>query len=135
MIKNAPAPSRRLLPTAVPAMGASMAIGAAAKSENGHNDGLRELGQHLERCHRERELIATFDEISEETEGRDQDLFDLSWKLREQIDGIRARTLDEVKVKVRAAQMALWSDREMACGGPGSFESLARTAMDEILAL
>ena len=58
-----------------------------------------------------------------------------NWSLREKIDAIPARTIDELKVKARAAQIALERDVDHSNDGLGSFANLAQSICRDVDAI
>ncbi len=62
-------------------------------------------------------------------------LYEESWRLRERINRIPATTIAGLKVKARAAEIALAGDVDASNKGDGSFVDLARSLGRDVLAL
>jgi hypothetical protein len=62
-------------------------------------------------------------------------LHDRHWRLREQIYGLVATTIDGLRVKARAAEIAFKQDPAAENEGAGSFVDLVRSINTDILAL
>ena len=74
-------------------------------------------------------------QIPDDDHDAEENRYTRNWSLREKIDSIPARTIDELKVKARAAQIALERDVDHSNDGLGSFANLAQSICRDIDAL
>ncbi len=88
---------------------------------------LHDLLRELEEVH----ALQIRDDDHDDEETR----YNRNWSLREKIDAIPARTIDELKVKARAAQIALERDVDHSNDGLGSFANLAQSVCRDIDAI
>ena len=99
----------------------------AFKSVNMAPETLHDLLRELEEVH----ALQIPDDDHDDEENRCK----RNWSLREKIDAIPARTIDELKVKARAAQIALERDVDHSNDGLGSFANLAQSIFRDIDAI
>src|SRR3954471_7159534 len=118
-------PSRRRFLLTAPA--AAVAVGKALDLHS-DPDALA-LGQRLDTV---QQLRDAFDASG--SKGEDPH-YDAHWEIRERINAIKAKTLDELRVKARAAMLALRYDVDAASVGPGSFVSLSQSLAGDLLAI
>ena len=74
-------------------------------------------------------------QIPDDDHDAEENRYNRNWLLREKIDAIPARTIEELKVKARAAQIALERDVDHSNDGLGSFANLAQSICREIDAI
>jgi hypothetical protein len=74
-------------------------------------------------------------QIPDDDHDDEENRYTRNWSLREKIDAIPARTIDELKVKARAAQIALERDVDHSNDGLGSFANLAQSIFRDIDAI
>jgi hypothetical protein len=74
-------------------------------------------------------------QIPDDDDTAEENRYTRHWSLREKIDAIPARTIDELKVKARAAQIALERDVDHSNDGLGSFANLAQSICRDIDAI
>jgi hypothetical protein len=99
----------------------------AFKSVNMAPGTLNDLLRELEEVH----ALQIPDDDHDDEENR----YKRNWSLREKIDATPARTIDELKVKARAAQIALERDVDHSNDGLGSFANLAQSICRDIDAI
>ena len=74
-------------------------------------------------------------QIPDDDHDAEENRYTRHWSLREKIDAIPARTIEELKVKARAAQIALERDLDHSNDGLGSFANLAQSIFRDIDAI
>lgn len=126
------APSRRLFLAAGSSGAVFGALNAAVADEDAGSIG-RRLLMRLERAHVEG--FAFDPQAPDYDEVADNENYELHWSLREQIEALPVRSVNDLKIKVRAAQLALSRDPDAECDALGSFVSLSKTIMRDIMAL
>jgi len=99
----------------------------------GNEDGFFPLLHDLERAHEVRLQIQSSSLDYEEA--ADDANYELHWSLRERIDAVPARSIEGLKVKARAAELALASDPDAECDGCNSFVSQSQSIIRDIHAL
>lgn len=70
-----------------------------------------------------------------EDDAAEEQLYNRHWALRERVDATPAKTIAELKLKARAAEMALERDPQADCAGAGAFVSLAQSINRDIDAI
>jgi hypothetical protein len=106
-------------------------------SAAGERPGKRGLNMEPETLH---DLLGELEEvhalqIPDDDHAAEENRYTRNWSLREKIDAIPARTIDELKVKARAAQIALERDVDHSNDGLGSFANLAQSICRDIDAI
>lgn len=128
---NAQNPSRRLILAATSAAGVCGALSLASAGEAQPEIIL--LMRELEQTHIERlsfdPLDPAYDEVADNAN------YQRHWLLRERIDDLPARAIEDLKAKARAAELALERDPDAECRGAGSFVGLSQSTIRDLIAL
>ena len=93
------------------------------------------LVAELAKNHARRDEIAGTHNYGAEIEAEDDLLFEVHWLLRERIQKIRAASVGDIKAKARAVEFARLQSPDGHLVGPGSFEELTLSLLDDIAAL